>query len=334
MEKDDYIRLGVGAFVLFITMLLWSFFLNSSGVSFRALLGLDGFSRSLDVLLNLNFFLFVIFFPMTIALVSTFTKIFDRKEMYIIIVSSFVLLGLISLLLFSNLLNFWVIGIAFFASLIIVAETSFIKFNEMKNLPFLRVSLGAISQVNFFVSIGIFISTALFVLPVQSELVTDLEEQAISSMINEDFSSGLSETASVVFVEGQRQTVNVLINSPQFTVLGTKEDPDVQSFVLLSTSLAEQINSPEYLKLIQEQTAEETQASLSQDKLQASFDKIKKDIPLIAFFEDFFWILSGLIIASLYMLIGNFFFKPLGAIYGFLLGLFVQYLEKQEAPQI
>ena len=198
---------------------------------------------------------------MTIALVSTFTKIFDRKEMYIIIVSSFVLLGLISLLLFSNLLNFWVIGIAFFASLIIVAETSFIKFNEMKNLPFLRVSLGAISQVNFFVSIGIFISTALFVLPVQSELVTDLEEQAISSMINEDFSSGLSETASVVFVEGQRQTVNVLINSPQFTVLGTKEDPDVQSFVLLSTSLAEQINSPEYLKLIQEQTAQETQPS-------------------------------------------------------------------------
>lgn len=318
----------IGGVLLFLSMLAWGFFLNATGISLETLLGLNGFSKMVSGFLNLNFLLFIVFFPLTIALASSFTQVFERKTIYIQAVSSFAVFGIISLLLFPTLSQFWPVGLAFIIALIIAVESSFVKFQELKTLHFLRAASSAVGQVNTFVAIALFIFTAMFVLPNQEKIVLELEGKAISSVMSGDFTQGLSETASTFFIEGQKQSLQTIISSQQFLALAQKDDPEDIAFVQAASAVFEEVQSPQYEQEVKEKFEESASASLDQEKFMESFNKAKQNISPLVFFEKFFWLFAGLIVSSIYLFVGNIAFKPLGAVYGFLAGLFAQNLEK------
>jgi len=317
-------------FLVFVSMILWGFFLNSTGISIETLLGLNGFGTIISIFFSLGFLLFVLFFPLTIALVSSLASVFDRQHLYAVSIGPFVLFAVAAILFFQNLQEFWIVGVVYLVALVLAIEASFIKFSELKSLVFLRVAGSAVSQVNGLVALALFVSVALFVLPSQKEIVLELEEKTIFSLIKEQgVASDFTDASAIVFVEGQKQGISSVISTPQFEKLTQKPDPDVQEFVILFNALSVQVNSDQYLSQVKQELSKQSQEEVGQDELAKAFEKAKQSIPLVSFIEEYFWLIAGITVASTYLFIGNLLFKPVGAVYGFFLGLFVENLEKQ-----
>lgn len=334
MKKENgmkYKKEIIGFALLFVSMVLWSFFLNATGLTIEKMIGLTGFDEFFASVFNLNFVIFLVLFPVSIALVSSYAKVFEKKNLYIIVfASSIAFLGL-SMVLYQNATQFLVAGIVYAAALLLGVEASFVKFSELKTLPFLRTSMATAGLVGTFIAIGLFASTALFVLPQQEKIVAEFEEQILSSVVenNDDLTDDLSKSAANVYIQGQQQSAQSLVNSPLFEKLTQKEDPDVQAFVLATNALVDQIYSAEYRAKVEEQFRENAEGQIDQQDLSSSFDKIKQSMPLLVLIEENYWLIAGFIVASLYLFASSIIIKPLAGLYGFLLGLFVQNLEKQ-----
>ncbi|MBI4044151.1 MAG: hypothetical protein HY392_00410 [Candidatus Diapherotrites archaeon] len=334
MKKENGIKYKkeiIGFALLFASMVAWSFFLNASGLTIEKMIGLTGFDEFFATIFNLNFAIFLVLFPLSIALVSAYTKAFEKKSLYIIVfASSMVFLGL-AMVLYRNAPQFLVTGIVYAAALLFGVEASFVKFSELKTLPFLRTSMATAGLVGTFVAIGLFASTALFVLPQQEKIVAEFEEEILSSVVqdNDSLAEDLSKSAANVYIQGQQQSAQSLVNSPVFEKLAQKEDPDVQAFVVATNALVEQIYSDEYRQQVEEQFRENAEDKIREQDISGSFNRIKQSMPLLVLIEENYWLIAGFIVASLYLFASSVIIKPLAGLYGFLLGLFVQNLEKQ-----
>ena len=321
----------IGFALLFLSMVAWSFFLNGTGLTIEKMIGLTGFDEFFAAIFNLNFVIFLVLFPLSIALVSAYAKVFEKKNLYLIVFASSVAFLGISILVYQNASQFILAGIVYAAALLFGVEASFVKFSELKTLPFLRTSMSTAGLVGTFVAIGLFASTALFVLPQQEKIVAEFEEKILSSVVenNDDLANDLSRSAAGVYIQGQQQSAQSLVNSPAFEKLTQKQDPDVQAFVLGTNLLVDQIYSAEYRAKVEAQFRENAKGQIEQQDLSSSFDKIKQSMPLLVLIEENYWLLAGFIVASLYLFASSTIIKPLAGLYGFLLGLFVQNLEKQ-----
>ncbi|MDO8633771.1 MAG: hypothetical protein Q7K34_00595 [archaeon] len=321
----------IGFALLFGSMVLWGFFLNATGLTIEKMIGLTGFDEFFAAAFNLDFVIFLVLFPLSIALVSAYAKVFEKKTLYIIVFAgSIAFLGL-SMALYQNAQQFLVTGIVYATALLLGVEASFVKFSELKTLPFLRTSMATAGLVGTFISIGLFASTALFVLPQQEKIVAKFEEKMLASIVqdNDGLADDLSRSAASVYIQGQQQAAQSLVNSPLFEKLAQKEDRDVQAFVVATNTLVEQVYSKEYRAQVEGQFRENAKGNIEKQDFSKSFDKIKQSMPLLVLIEENYWLIAGFIVASLYLFASSIFIKPLAGIYGFFLGLFVQNLEKQ-----
>lgn len=321
----------IGFTLLFVSMIAWSFFLNASELNLEKMIGLDGFDEFFASIFNLNFVIFLFLFPLSIALVSVYAKVFEKKNLYVIVFASSVAFLGIAMIIYQNSQQFLVTGIVYAAALLFAVEASFVKFSELKTLPFLRTGMATAGLVGTFIAIGLFVSTALFVLPQQEKIVADFEDKILSSVVsnNDDLAEDLSKSAAKVYIQGQQQSAQTLINSPLFEKLTQKEDPDVKAFVLGTNALVDQIYSEEYRLQVERGFKDNAQEQIKDQDLSSSFDRIKQSMPVLMLIEENYWLIAGFIVASLYLFASSAIIKPLAGLYGFLLGLFVQNLEKQ-----
>lgn len=327
-NQYNFMQPAIATVLLLASMLAWGFFLNSTGMSFEILLGQNGFTKIFDTIVSTGFAFFALIFPLTIALLCVYSKILERKEMYAIITISFTVFGLIVFVFLKNIAGFTIAGILLFVSFFIATETCFIKFKELKKLPFMRASMSALSQVNLFLGIGLFLSAAFFVFPNQQQIITELEEKTIALAINKDLKTELIDSSSLIFIEGQKQTINSMTSNPLFEALYSSPDPNAVAFAQATNLLSQTINSQSYLQEIKNQANQLSEHQLSEQSIQNTFNEAKKTIPIIGLIENNFWLIFALTISSLYLFIANVLFKPLTAIYGLVLGLFIQNLEK------
>jgi len=305
MDQQDIIKIAIAGVILFFSFLAWGFFLGASGVTLESLITLKDLDGTIQNLLSFNFLSFLVFFPISYSLIIAFTKIFDKRMLEGISVAAFVLSGIILLLLLSSIQALLIVGLFYLISLIVLIETAFIKFEEIKHLKILRASYGAISQALLLVGIGLFISTMLFVIPAQEQLVEEFENEIFSSFTPEDVQEELADTTAQIIIQTQTQTITQIVSTPSFQTITQKEDSDVQNFVTVINELLLAVQTPEYKQTLVKSISDRQATALDQTDFQEILNKTKEKIPLFSFLEDYFWLFAAITIMSLFFATGK-----------------------------
>ena len=319
-----------------VSIIPWAFFLGATTISVNDLFTFK-FQFFLEKLATINFALFLILFPLTIAAIAAFAKIMEKKSAMLFTAIGAAAGGLVSMIAFPILREFWLLGLFYIISVPLIVETAASKYAELRSFVSTRTFMAAAGRSTMMIGIALFVLSAVVVLPQQGEQVKRFEETFMENIF-EGISSGKNQqqiaagTADIL-IDAQKQTLDAVIGTPQFQKLRDKTaDIDVQAFVLLAGNYRQYMDSGDYRKLVSDQLGKST-ADISQ-KIDI-VAMIKKQMPFIEMLERYLWAIQGFGLAAAFMLIGGIIFKPAAALYGLLfermLGMLLA--EKQNAAK-
>ena len=297
------------------SILLWSYFLKASGFSLLEFLTIADLSQALQVLLSFNFILFVLLFPMTYAIIFSMASFIEKKELRIIATASSIL-GLIAAMFLFLGTGMIIIGAFYVIGLILAIETAYIKLEELKKFVIPRMNSDAGRTALLLVGIGVFAFTALSVLPEQEKYLNETEKSLAKLVSDESLGTGLSESLADIYIQTQKQQLEELTSSSQYTDLKTVSDPKAQNLVLYMETIKQQISSPAYKEQVKTQIIQ-SQGKLSQEQnVEQVFERVRKSLPFYSFVEEYFWLIAAFILTSFYFLIANTIVLWLAIIYG------------------
>lgn len=329
MKNEELIKSAIAGLLLFVSFFLWAFFLNASGVSVQSLASFSDFGALFKSLTSVWLILFLVFFPVSYALLVAFTRLIEKRILQGIAAGTFVLSGVIFLFVFPNIAKDLLLGFFYLASLVVVVEVAFVKFRETKSLAMLRVPHSSISQAMGILGIGLFVSTALFVLPIQSQMVSDFEKKIFENFKLEDAQSSVADTTSKIIVQTQTETLRQLIATPPFQAMSSKEDTDVKQFVTMMDTLYSKMQAPDYATELKQKIAEQNANTLTQDKFDQALEQVKKKLPVFSVIENYFWIIASLVVMSIFFFASTIIIKPIGTVYGALFSLISEQFNKK-----
>src|SRR3989338_5986825 len=122
---------------------------------------------------------------------------------------------------------------------------------------------------------------------------------------------GITDKLADVLVQTQRESLNVVMASPQFSKLRAKTDPDVIVFVATMDATKEVLNSPATAEKIKKELAAKSDAATSV----LTFDMLRKQVPALQWVSDYFWLLLSLGNAMMFLFIANLFLSKLAGLF-------------------
>lgn len=310
-----YALIGVSVFV---SVMLWAFFLSSVGNVITNFLSFE-IKTFISQIMSFNFILFLILFPLTYALITAFAMKFKKFEVLLFSFIGIVIAMFISAVVFPALLEYGILIPFYLISVFLVTEISNLKFKELKRWKILRTSSNGIGMGISILAIGFLFFGIITLLPNNDANVKAIEDKFISETINsisgDSISEQFAEASAELFIAGQISVTDTITNTPQYE---TTEDLQLK---LVIDGLDTEINSKEHQNTIKEEYAN----ALSENQMNIGkqidvLEIMKKQFPFITFLEKFAWAFQSLILASSFMFLGTFIFRPLGVIYGIIIG--------------
>ncbi|MCX6799176.1 MAG: hypothetical protein NTW59_03710 [Candidatus Diapherotrites archaeon] len=299
-----------------VSVAAWAFFLGASTLSVN-----DLFTFKLQVPLqkvaSMDFLLSMLLFPITIAIITAAAKKIEKKTLMIASLLGAIVGIIVAMLLFTTLQGFWVLGAFYLIALPLAVETAAMKYSELKSFVSMRTFLATAGRTITVISIGLFVMSAIVLLPQQEQHVQRFEETFIQSIF-EGMTSGKTQqqlTSSMVdtVVESQRQTLDTALGNTLFEKLRTKTDIDVIAFVAAADAIREQVNSEQYKQQLAQRFGS---SSTDISKKINILEVLKQQMPVIAELEKMLWVLHAFVIVSTFMLLANILFKPMAVVYG------------------
>jgi len=329
-------KTGVAAIIsVAVSILPWAFFLSATTISVNDLFTFK-FQFFLEKLATINFALFLILFPLTIAAIAAFAKIMEKKSAMLFTAIGAAAGGLVSMIAFPILQEFWLLGIFFLVSVPLMVETASAKYAELKSFVSTRTFMAAAGRSTMIIGIALFALSAVVVLPQQDQQIKRFEETFMENIFA-GISSGkaqqdLAGSAADMVISAQKQAADSLVNNAVFEKLRSKTDPDVAVFVAATDRMRQFLDGDEYRQQIANQVGKST-ADIS--KKVDIVPVIKKQMPFIETLERYLWAIQGFGLAAAFMLIANIVFKPAAVLYGLLLERIFGMLlaEKQNAAK-
>ncbi|MDO8537966.1 MAG: hypothetical protein Q7S21_03725 [archaeon] len=306
----------IGLIILLIfSILLWEYFLKASGFELLEIIKTTSLKSTISLLTSTNFIAFLLLFPLTFAIIFALTKFLEKKELRIIALIGGIIGLLLGMVLFFGQ-SMIIIGVFYILGLLLSIEMAYARLEELKKWIMPRMIADSSQKAFFLLGIGIFIFTAITVLPQQEQYLNSMEKSVIDAISNDSFGSGLNDSLTQVFISTQKQTLTQITDTPYYSDLKTVQDSKAAAYVVFVETIQANIDSPEYKREVKTQI-QSNQTSLSQGKnVELVFEKIKKSLPLYSLIEKYFWLISAFIIVSFYFLFANFIIKPLTIIYG------------------
>lgn len=274
--------------IVAMSSFFWIYFLISSKLTVYAFRVFD-LATILNSIFSLNFLLFAIFFPITsiIILAIIYNSI---KEESLIVVGIGLFLSLIFAIIFLKIKIYFVLFLILYilAHLILclIAKKTSEKnmFNQTTNY---------LSKLTIFLVIGLFISSALYILPEQSKKVEEFEAGLVNLFVADDLDPWISASYTI----NQQCTLSNLkfiMESKEYSALRSKTDETSSNF----TDFMENIK----YSAAANKTTEEIKELMPE--LDAPVIKVKiidaiKSIPFMGFIESNFAFFFALVISSL-----------------------------------
>ena len=336
MEIDNSVKgiagIGLGAVALiaitvFLSILLWGFFLGMSGLDFSLLLTFD-FSEIMGKLLSLEFILFLLAFPLTFALVVAFCRVYERTTVLAGSAIGTVLGITAAAVAFPVVMSYWGVMVFYIISIPVMISFSYVKFLELKKLVFVRTLNSSIARAVLIIAAGLFLMTAFTMLSEKDKYVEEFENSLFENIIGGEgmgIDVDLVEAPTDALIGAQKTTVSQIMDTPQYENLS---DPE---FKLMMDGFSTQLNSIEYRERVKEQLEQEL--ANEQTLFEGGVDlkeMLREKVPLWTFIEEYLWIWVALILMSLFSLIGNVTARPLGMLYGFVLEKIISRFGKEK----
>lgn len=322
MAGAEYKNYAIVALPVLVSFLLWLFFFNASGNIIGDFLNLK-ISALIGTLFSMNFILFAILFPLTYALVVVFCMKFSKIEVMGGSVAGLVVGAGLGAVLFPAMLAYIVIFIFYVFSILLAAEGSFARLEEIKKWKHLRVLNQGVAQGVSILAIGIFVFGIITIFPVNNEYVKNMEENMIGDAFDNvaggmGMEDKIADSTAEVYLAGQMSVLDSLIASEQYVV---SED------VMLKGAIAgtkEQVGSDEYQAQVKQQYREANMSQLQDVKKDVDvLGMMKEQFPFIVLLEQFTWLLLSMTLASMVTFLGTVVFRPLGIIYGLILAMII-----------
>jgi len=314
LEKKNFVFLGVIA----LSVILWAFFLDASGMMLKEILNLGNLSNIISKLKSMNFILFLALFPLTVALTVIHCKTEENKMNSFITAGVGVLIGLIlSAILFSNLQEFLLLGVFYLTGILLTVEMVYTKISELKKYVSLRLLGTGIHKTATITAIGLFLLVAMTVYNEQEIYSKQIDNQLIQIAGGDKLMEDVTEQAADSIIVSQKELIKQIKVLPSFQALETSPDPNAVQFYSETIALEEYLNSPEYKNIIK--TEVEKKSSISGEQFEGILDSVKNQMPMYGIITDFLWLIMAFAFFSIFLLISNTLFYALTVVYGLII---------------
>ncbi|HLC79547.1 MAG TPA: hypothetical protein VJG83_03900 [archaeon] len=301
MEKN--LQTVLFASIIFVLLLASALLASGSGIFSMDLLSAgENFPQGILSLINTELILLGILFPLLLGFISALTHSLDRKTIYICTLGGCLPAILISFLLFGLGLVEILFAIFVLVAIVLVVEISFVKSKELKTLVTFRTASSAGKTAFLALAIALFISSAAIGLENNEKNVKELGDKIIDLAVGGgSTNSSLAAASADLLINSQKQAVGSIAKSPQFEKLRSKQDPDVQTFVVAIDSMQAQLDSPH----AREQVISEIEKKAPQAKSSINFEFLRKTSPMIDAIATYYWLISAFAITSAFLFFSN-----------------------------
>ncbi len=315
-KKKDYFFIAAIA----VSVLLWAFFLNSVSLSLTQIVRISLIWETIGKIKSIEFILFILLFPLTYAFTVLFCKKNEKKLNVMLGTAIGLIIGLgLSYALFSNISELVVAGILYFLSFFLIIELTYTRLKELKKYISFRLLKSGASRSITITAVGLFIASALILIPMQEQLVEEMEEDIIDVALVQQGSAGLSEQAADLLVQSHQVLLAQLTDMEIFESLKSSPDPNAVAYATIMENTKTELSSPEYKQKIKNELLKAQEKILSREQTRAIFDQLKEKMPIYGLLTDFLWLLESFVLASIFLLIGNIIISPLTIIYGLII---------------
>ncbi|MEW6295823.1 MAG: hypothetical protein AB1467_06060 [Candidatus Diapherotrites archaeon] len=319
-----------------LSIILWAYFFNASGIALKELFNFTSIGSITSKITSSSFILFLLLFPLTIALIAVYSK--TRKDKIISIISSLigVLIGLIvSLLAFSNLTELWIAGLFYLIGITLSIEMTYTRLEELKKYIAFRILGEASHKIVLLTAVGLFLSAILITLPDKESFSKDLEQSLINNALKgvTGKDNSLTEVSATAMIAMQKETVQQLTAQEQFQKLKTSTDPNAQAYALSIEQLQNYMSTPEYKQQVLEEAQKKQESSgstIGEEQVQATLESMKQKMPLYGLIMNYMWLIVSFALMSIFLLIGNTIFWFLAVAYGLIINFIAESIYKTQ----
>ncbi len=303
---------------ILLSVILWSYFLNASGLTLTKILDLNEINQVISILKTSEFLFFVFLFPITIALTAIHAKTEENKLNSFIVSLGGTITGLIiSMLLFSGLQEYFLAGIFYLIGLALAVELIHVKKLELKKYVSIRLLGTGIHKTGTILALGFFLITALTVYNNQEMYEKQIDEQLLKIAGGEQTTQQLTDMFTEAIIKTQKQTAKQIIELPQFQALENSSDPNAILFYQAVLIQKDYLDSEEYKKLVEQEIQKEQ--DLSNEQLESVLEGVKQQMPLFGIITDLLWLMMGFAVFSVFLLLSNTIFYVLTIVYGLII---------------
>ncbi len=314
------IKLIAFGFLIGLSKLIWMFLFSLSGFKFVDFFQISNMDATISIFLSLPFILFLLTFPLTYALVVVLSTSAEKKESYIAIFAPLIVSDILIIMISPSMMNYIILEIFYLISVLVLVENARVKFSELKKLVLPRTAVSSVSSAALILGLGLFIYSAVLIMPMQEEIFDDFESNILGIFSGDGGSDELIDMSLDVYIGAQENTANAIIALPSFTTILQKEDPEVMAFATDLVAFEQNLSSPEYRALLKQELEANWEEGLPAKSEGLAFDLIEKRFPLFGLFREYFWLIASMFTLSFFFLVANVIIKPLSAIYSVVIG--------------
>lgn len=266
----------------------WIYFLVSSKLTLYAIRVFD-IATILNSIFSLNFLLSAIFFPITSVIVLSIIFNSNKEESLIVIGVGFCL-SLILSIIFLKLNIFFIL----FLILYILAHLilCFIVKRDLGKSVFNQTTEW-LSKLTIFLIIGVFISSALYMVPDQNKKVADFEAGLVNLFIAEDLDPWI-DTSYIISKQCTLSNLKYIMESSEYVALMKKTDDTSSNFTDFMDNLKTSANANRTTAEIKELMPE-----LDSPVIKVKIIDTIRAIPFMGFIESNFAFFFSLVFSSL-----------------------------------
>ncbi len=315
---EDSLKFGkmqlVTAAGIAASIVLWAFFLNSTGITVNDLFTFK-FHILAEKVLATNFLLFLIAFPLPTVVMAALAKKMDKLNLFIVSLIATLAGIIIAMAAFPQLQSLWIVAVFYAISVPLAIEKSYMCYAELKSWITMRTMAAATGKAVTLVSIGLFVLSVATILPEHEEYIEKFETFMVDfsqGLLSGESGQSIVSSTTDLFVERDRKWIEKFMQNPAFRKLREKTDPDVVLFVASADAMKDQINSPHYRQEVEKQIS---QATGTMKKL-GIMKAIKKEMPIFVIMEQLLWVIHALFLAGTFSLMATIICKTMSVVYG------------------
>lgn len=313
MPKEQYFSKSGILFICLeaISIIAWAFLLSSSGFVLKNAMLVSGMDRTISSVLGWQFILFLAVFPLTFGLIAIQARLFEKKQLLINAYVGVLAGGIVSVIAFPGLRQYWLIGIFYLIAVYLCIVTAGLNFLELKKWVLPRAMMNSMEKATIALGIGVFLSLLLWAYSGQAELVKDFENEIMAKAGATP--ENLADASATMLVQANTQFLGQLASSPQYSALkASQSSAESQDFVAFIQNWETQAKSPEYKDALKQQV-------MAQNKTDV-ISLVKQRVPFFETLTQWYWLLIAISLTSIFFFAASMVFRPLCALYGMVLG--------------